>query len=93
MNEKDIKHLEWIFGRMRDIHGENENYDYMIRFREIIENQKKVNEILPLSGRLAMSAMMLIRSNAKDISKKVKALEVSLDEYDDEIVKQSYQKL
>lgn len=37
MKEKDIKHLEWVYERMKYVHNENENHDYMIRFREILE--------------------------------------------------------
>lgn len=37
MKDKDIKHLEWVYERMKYVHNENENYDYMIRFREILE--------------------------------------------------------
>ena len=37
MKDKDIKHLEWVYERMKYAHNENENYDYMIRFREILE--------------------------------------------------------
>lgn len=37
MKNKDIKHLEWVYKRMKFVHNENENYDYMIRFREILE--------------------------------------------------------
>jgi hypothetical protein len=34
-------HLEWIYDRMKNVHNENENYDYMIKFREIIDDLKK----------------------------------------------------
>ena len=37
MKDKDIKHLEWVYERMKYVHNENEDYDYMIRFREILE--------------------------------------------------------
>lgn len=37
MKDRDIKHLEWVYKRMKYVHNENENYDYMIRFREILE--------------------------------------------------------
>ena len=30
-------HLEWIYNRLIEVHGENELYDYMIKFKEIIE--------------------------------------------------------
>lgn len=37
MKDKDIKHLEWVYERMKYVHNENENYDYMIRFSEILK--------------------------------------------------------
>lgn len=37
MKDKDIKHLEWVYERMKYVHNENENNDYMIRFRKILE--------------------------------------------------------
>lgn len=33
----DTKHLIWIYNRMIDVHGENENIDYMRRFSDIID--------------------------------------------------------
>ena len=41
-SDKDITHLQWIYDRMSNVHGENENYDYMLKFKEIIEQLKKV---------------------------------------------------
>lgn len=41
MNSKDIKHLEWMYERLKVQHKENENYDYMVRFREIIEKLRQ----------------------------------------------------
>jgi len=37
MSDKEF--LQWIFQRMCMIHGENVNYDYMHKFKEIIDNQ------------------------------------------------------
>ena len=34
IDQSDIEHLEWIYERMK--YGNNENFDYMIRFRQII---------------------------------------------------------
>ena len=39
--QENIIHLEWIYDRMKNVHNENENYDYMIKFREIIDDLKK----------------------------------------------------
>jgi len=36
--QENIIHLEWIYDRMKNVHNENENYDYMIKFREIIDD-------------------------------------------------------
>ena len=38
--QENIAHLEWIYDRMKNVHNENENYDYMIKFREIINDLK-----------------------------------------------------
>jgi len=32
--------LDGIYDRMKNVHNENENYDYMIKFREIIDDLK-----------------------------------------------------
>lgn len=40
MTIKDIEHLEWIHGRMKDVHKENKNVDYMLKFQEIIDELK-----------------------------------------------------
>ncbi len=40
MTNEDVQHLEWIFGRMVEVHGEHENFDYMNMFRNIIQSEK-----------------------------------------------------
>jgi hypothetical protein len=39
-SDDDVKHLEWMYNRMIEIHGENTNYDYMIKLKNIIETFK-----------------------------------------------------
>lgn len=41
MNQSDKKHLEWIYGRLQYVHGEDPNVDYMRRFKQIID---KIND-------------------------------------------------
>jgi uncharacterized membrane protein len=41
INEKNVKHLQWLYDRMANVYGENKDYDYMIKFKEIIEQLKK----------------------------------------------------
>lgn len=36
--EKQKQHLEWIYQRLIHVHKENPNYDYMLKFKEIINN-------------------------------------------------------
>jgi hypothetical protein len=43
MKDKDIKHLEWVYERMKWVHNEHENHDYMIRFREILEELRQAD--------------------------------------------------
>ncbi len=37
---EDKKHLQFIYNRMANFHLENQNYDYMLRFKEIIDKNK-----------------------------------------------------
>lgn len=41
MTDTDLKHLEWLYERMKNVHGENEHCDFMIKFREILEALRK----------------------------------------------------
>ena len=41
ISEDDIKHLNFIFDRLCVVHNENVNYDYMIKFKEIITKLKR----------------------------------------------------
>ena len=36
-NWDDITHLKWVYNRMKHVHNENSNCDYMIRLKNIIE--------------------------------------------------------
>lgn len=36
MTENNIKHLDWIYNRLINVHKENHNTDYMIRLKSII---------------------------------------------------------
>jgi hypothetical protein len=35
--EENISHLKWIYNRMINIHNEDKNYDYMIKFQKILK--------------------------------------------------------
>lgn len=37
MEDKDIKHLTWIYERLVHVHNENPNTDYMIRLKQILD--------------------------------------------------------
>ena len=39
---ENSEHLQWIHDRMVNVHGENPNVDYLIRFRKIIKEQKEL---------------------------------------------------
>lgn len=36
----DVKHLEWLYNRMLNVYNENPQYDYMIRFKAILDKIK-----------------------------------------------------
>jgi len=39
--EDNYNHLDWMYNRMIHVHNENPNYDYMVKFKEIINKFKK----------------------------------------------------
>ena len=39
MSQSDKKHLEWIYERLIGTHEENPDYDYMLKFKEIINGK------------------------------------------------------
>ena len=42
MNDKE--HLQWIHDRIVNVYGENENVDFLIKMREIIDNFKEESQ-------------------------------------------------
>ena len=38
MKQVDKEHLQWIHDRIVNVYGENENVDFLIKMREIINN-------------------------------------------------------
>lgn len=43
METKDRQHLQWIYARMVEIHKEDTNCDYMIKFRGILKALRKAD--------------------------------------------------
>ena len=39
------EHLQWLHDRIVNVYGENENVDFLIRFREIIKDIKDEEDI------------------------------------------------
>lgn len=39
----DAEHLQFIFNRLKHVYSENPNYDYMLRFQEIIAKTEQAN--------------------------------------------------
>ena len=48
---KNSEHLQFIHNRMVEVHGENENLDYLIKLREIISTIKTQEENVEISNR------------------------------------------
>ena len=48
MSKKDMtnsEHLQWLHDRIVNVYGENQNVDFLIRFREIIKDIKDEEDI------------------------------------------------
>jgi hypothetical protein len=43
MSKEEIEHLQWIHDRIISVYGESENVDFLIKMREIL-NQNKEDE-------------------------------------------------
>jgi len=39
-SKESIKHLDFIYGRLVNVHNENPNYDYILKFKSIIKQFK-----------------------------------------------------
>lgn len=44
-NSENINHLEWIYHRLINVHKENPNVDYMLKFDDIIASIKQLETI------------------------------------------------
>lgn len=40
LTPEEIEHLEWVRSRLEFVHKENPNFDYMLKFAEIIKKLK-----------------------------------------------------
>jgi hypothetical protein len=40
MSKEEIEHLQWIHDRIISVYGESENVDFLIKMREIINQNK-----------------------------------------------------
>lgn len=40
MKKEELEHLEWLYNRLIQVHNENPNYDYMLRYKEIIDKER-----------------------------------------------------
>jgi hypothetical protein len=38
LSQEDKQHLQWMYNRLAHVHLENENYDYMNRMKQILNN-------------------------------------------------------
>jgi hypothetical protein len=48
-------HLEWIYNRLIEVHGENSNYDYMIEFKKIIQSLQPTEwDVEFINGKLTL---------------------------------------
>lgn len=42
MTKEEVKHINWMYNRLTSVHNENPNYDYMLKFKEIIDKQLNI---------------------------------------------------
>jgi hypothetical protein len=77
MKDQDIRHLEWIYNRVIERYGENPNYDYMIRFREITQSMRKKDVSISLPS-LDDATKVAVRISEEAITPQLEAKEQAL---------------
>lgn len=45
LTKEDVKHLNWLHGRIINVYGESENVDFLHKFREVISKVEGVTKI------------------------------------------------
>jgi hypothetical protein len=82
-SDKNIIHLQWIYDRMSNVHDEDENYDYMLKFKEIIEqlksiennDQHKQNKMKDLDMNMFAFLSWLMRNRHAETESKLKIID------------------
>jgi hypothetical protein len=52
MSAEEFKHLEWIYDRLKFVYEENECYDYMLKFKDILRKISQFSVVVPSDGEL-----------------------------------------
>ena len=61
MTDKEI--IKWIYGRLINHHGENPQYDYMLRLEQIIDKPESYKEMVRMSKDHSTSYGLLVEEN------------------------------
>lgn len=60
MTKKEINHLEWVYDRMLYVHRENENVDYMIRLKQIVDSFGKEKPVIQKKESMTKTILIII---------------------------------
>jgi hypothetical protein len=72
------EHLNWLFDRLVEVHNENPNYDYMVRFRKIIDaveneeikdsltREEKISFIVKTESKIMVAIMKGHKASVED---------------------------
>ncbi len=72
------QHLNWLFDRLVEVHNENPNYDYMVRFRKIIDEveneeikdsltrEEKISFIVKTESKIMVAIMKGHKASVED---------------------------
>jgi hypothetical protein len=64
MRDKDF--LRWIHERLIHVHGENENVDYLMKLRSIVESTD-AEKVTPNMGAPTVSDLSILRSMSEEM--------------------------
>ncbi len=91
MNIGDLKHLEWIYNRMIDVHGENKNVDYMLRFNKMLDDDYHLDDEPKIISRKELEPIRITHKMYSDLlESKTGKKALRHDEVTEEILSKIY---
>lgn len=89
MKQKNIDHLAWTYDRLKHVHNENENFDYMRELKRIIDEAGKEGEFTKRHIEIAFCIGMMNQTDfsVDKLSKQLETAQRKIDNLVEDIRK------